>query len=422
MSKLGVQPPEHLDLLYQAALEFNSTLDVEELLPRIFDRVIATLDAEAGSIWLRKGNSLVCGIARGPVGEQIQGLELPVGAGIVGDVARRGEAELVADAREDPRFVHHVDQATGFATRSMVAAPLTARGEVLGVLQVLNKRSGTGQFDEGDRALLIGLASTAGLALRNAQLHDAEKRVQAEKLAAIGRLAAGIVHEINSPLGVIIGNIDTICRGVGRIEQRLSALPALEEPGRQLEIRQLAEMIDASVRSSQEASARIHDIVGALKSFVGLDQAERMPIDANEALDATLTLLAQEIGTRVRVVREYGTLPPLTCWPGRLNQAFMNLLLNAVQATDGEGEVRIKSEHRADQLRITIEDTGRGMDADQLARVFDPGFTTKKGRIGAGLGLAITRQIVQEHDGEIQIESQPGVGTSVTLFLPSGTA
>ena len=340
----------------------------------------------------------------------------------MGDVAQRGEAELVADARDDPRFVQHVDQATGFATRSMVAAPLTARGEVLGVLQVLNKRSGTGRFDEGDRALLIGLASTAGLAVRNAQLHDAEKRVQAEKLAAIGRLAAGIAHEINSPLGVIIGNIDTIRRGVGRIEQRLSALPALEEPGRQLEIRQLAEMIDANVRSSQEASARIHDIVGALKSFVGLDQAERMPIDANQALDATLTLLAQELGTRVRVVREYGTLPPLTCWPGRLNQAFMNLLLNAVQAIDGEGEVRIKSEQRADQLRITIEDTGRGMDADQLARVFDPGFTTKEGRIRAGLGLAITRQIVQEHDGEIQIESQSGVGTSVTLFLPTGAA
>lgn len=194
MSEPGIQSPEHLDLLYRASLEFNSTLDVDELLPRVFDRVIEILDAEAGSIWLRTGEMLVCRAARGPVGEQIEGLELPIGAGIVGDVARSGQAELVADAREDPRFVHQVDEATGFATRSMVAAPLKAKGEVLGVLQVLNKRSGNGQFGDADRALLEGLASTGGLALRNAQLHDAERRARDLKTLL------GISREITSTL------------------------------------------------------------------------------------------------------------------------------------------------------------------------------------------------------------------------------
>lgn len=194
MSELGLQPRERLDLLYRAGLEFNSTLDPDELLPRIFDRVIELLDAEAGSIWLRNGDVLVCEIARGPVGEQIEGLELPMGAGIVGDVARKGAPELVADAREDPRFVHQVDEATGFATRSMVAAPLRAKDEVLGVFQVLNKRSGTGQFDEGDRELLEGLGVTAGLALNNARLHDAEKR------ARDLRSLLGISRELNATL------------------------------------------------------------------------------------------------------------------------------------------------------------------------------------------------------------------------------
>lgn len=186
----------HLRLLHEASIEFNSTLDLDELLPRVFDRVIEDLEAEAGSIWLRHGDTLVCEIARGPVSERIQGMELPWGAGIVGDVGLRGEPELVADARDDPRFVHQVDEATGFATKSMVAAPLLAKGEVLGVFQLINKRSGDGRFDERDRDLLEALASTAGLALHNAQLHDAEKR--ARDLRAL----LGISREINATLEV----------------------------------------------------------------------------------------------------------------------------------------------------------------------------------------------------------------------------
>jgi RND family efflux transporter MFP subunit len=186
----------HLRLLHEAGLEFNSTLDLDELLPRVFDRVIEDLQAEAGSIWLRQGDTLVCKIARGPVSERIQGMELPWGAGIVGDVGQRGESELVADARDDPRFVHQVDEATGFATQSMVAAPLLAKGEVLGVFQLINKRSGDGRFDERDRDLLEALASTAGLALHNAQLHDAEKR--ARDLRAL----LGISREINATFEV----------------------------------------------------------------------------------------------------------------------------------------------------------------------------------------------------------------------------
>jgi multidrug resistance efflux pump/putative methionine-R-sulfoxide reductase with GAF domain len=170
--------PKHLALLYEAGLEFNSTLDAEELLPRVFDRIIEALDAEAGSIWLRSGETLICRIARGPVGEKIEGLELPMGAGIVGDVARRGESELVSDVSGDSRFVYQVDEATGFATRSVATVPLKAKEEVIGALQILNKRSGSGMFDEADLALLDGLAATAGLALHNAQLHDAEKRAR----------------------------------------------------------------------------------------------------------------------------------------------------------------------------------------------------------------------------------------------------
>ena len=187
---------DDLALLYRASLEFNSTLDPAELLPRVFDRVIEALDAEAGSIWLKDGERVVCELGRGPAGEEIEGVELPVGAGIVGDVALKGEAQMIADARGDTRFVHQVDEATGFVTRSVLAAPLKVKGEVLGVLEILNKRSGTGQFDERDGALLEALASTAGLALHNARLHDAERR--ARDLGALVRIS----REISSTLDV----------------------------------------------------------------------------------------------------------------------------------------------------------------------------------------------------------------------------
>jgi GAF domain-containing protein len=195
-SRTATTQREHADLLYETSLEFNSTLDLDELLPRLFDRVLDILDAEAGSIWLCRNSSVVCHLARGPASERLKDLELPLGAGIVGDIARRGESELVGDVRHDPRFIHQVDEATGFATRSMLAAPLKAQDQVLGVFQLLNKRSGTGQFDERDMALLNGLGATAGLALRNAQLHVAEK--EARDLKSLLRIS----QEITSTLDV----------------------------------------------------------------------------------------------------------------------------------------------------------------------------------------------------------------------------
>jgi len=227
MSELSLQPREHLDLLYQASLEFNSTLDFEELLPRVFDRTLEILDAEAGSIWLRQGSNLICAIARGPVREQIQGLELPFGAGIVGGVAATGRPELITDARDDPRFVHQVDEATGFKTQSIVTAALRAKGDTLGVIQVINKRNGNGRFDENDLTLVSGLASTAGLALRNAQLHDAERR--AHDLKAL----LGISREITSTLDVERLTMSVVNLASQTINYDRAAI-ALDEGGREM--------------------------------------------------------------------------------------------------------------------------------------------------------------------------------------------
>jgi GAF domain-containing protein len=198
---------------------------VDDLLPRVFDRVLEVLDAEAGSVWIRREDVLVCRLARGPSSEGLEGLELPMGVGIVGDVARRGEPEIVTDARSDARFVQQVDEATGFVTRSMLAAPLEARNEVLGVLQVLNRRSGDGRFDEGDLALLTGLALTAGLALRNAQLHASERK--ARDLRAL----LGISRELTSTLDVERLSMSVVNLGSQALAYDRAAV-ALDEGGR----------------------------------------------------------------------------------------------------------------------------------------------------------------------------------------------
>ncbi len=141
-------------------------------------------------------------------------------------------------------------------------------------------------------------------------------------------------------------------------------------------------------------------------------------MDINEALEETLTLLQHEIETRIRVVRRYGTLGPFNGSPARLRQAFLNVLLNAIQAIDHDGEVRVVTDEANGQLRVRIEDNGRGMPQEQIATLFDPRFTQKDGRVKTALGLAIALQIVREHDGDIQIESQPDVGTKVTFYFP----
>ncbi len=308
MSELSLQPREHLDLLYQASLEFNSTLDFDELLPRVFDRTLEILDAEAGSIWLRKGDTLVCAIARGPVSTQIEGLELPMGAGIVGSVARTGEPELVADAREDSRFVHQVDEATGFETRSMITAALKAKGETLGVLQVLNKRSDSGRFSESDLALVTGLASTAGLALRNAQLHDAEGRARDLKTLL------GISREITSTL-----DVDRLALSVVNLASQAIAYDraaiALDEGGRTV-LRAIsgAETIDRS-----EATRELERLIAWLAERDETVYVEDLSVEGEQARAIKQAFPAHVERTGIRSL----CLIPLKDEEGRLGAFYM---------------------------------------------------------------------------------------------------
>ena len=239
--------------------------------------------------------------------------------------------------------------------------------------------------------------------------------VQSEKMAALGHLVAGVAHEINTPLGALKSNNDLQIRSIDKIKS------ILHDEGSQHvspELDKLLEVVDRVNGVSKEALDRIVAIVTSLRKFARLDEAERDLIDLHEGLDSTLNLVHHELKNRITVHKEYAELPTVYCFPNQINQVFMNILVNAGQAIEGKGDIYVKTSRRNDTAVVEFRDTGKGIPKENIDRIFDPGFTTKGSGIGTGLGLSIVYQIIKDHDGEIEVESEVGKGTTVRILLP----
>jgi signal transduction histidine kinase len=166
------------------------------------------------------------------------------------------------------------------------------------------------------------------------------------------------------------------------------------------------------------AGQRISQIVKSLKNFARLDEAELQKADIHEGLESTLILVHHEIKNKLEVVKEYGQLPEINCYPNQLNQVFMNLFVNAAHAVEDRGKLKIRTFKDADNVYVEISDTGRGIPPDQLEKIFEPGFTTKERGEGTGLGLSISRKIIDKHRGRILVDSEVGKGSTFTVVLP----
>ena len=245
----------------------------------------------------------------------------------------------------------------------------------------------------------------------------AEKVSQA-RLATLGMLVAGLAHELNTPLGALNSNHDVLRRALEKLQAILA--DEIVEPHELEEVRRIVRAVDGILHVNDLAVERMSSLVRSLRNFGRVDRAELDFADLHEGLDSTLAILAHQL-TAVEVVREYGILPRIECYPQQLNQVFMNLLLNARQATADGGRITIHTEASAAALEIRISDTGVGIRPEHVAKIFDPGFTTKGGRIGMGLGLLICRQIVERHGGRLLVESTPGKGAAFTIRLPRPT-
>jgi two-component system, NtrC family, sensor kinase len=260
-----------------------------------------------------------------------------------------------------------------------------------------------------------------------------DQLMQAEKMASIGQLAAGVAHEINNPVGYVFSNFGTLEKYLADLFRVLAAYERAElELGAtasggslaamraEIDLEYLKQDVPALMDETREGIKRVRKIVQDLKDFSHVDtQQEWEWANLHKGIESTLNIVNNEIKYKADVIKQYGELPDVQCLPSELNQVFMNLLINAAHAIDKErGTITISTGVAGEHVWVTIEDNGCGISKDNLLRIFDPFFTTKPVGKGTGLGLSLSYGIVQKHHGRLEVDSEPGRGTRFKVTVP----
>ncbi len=390
-------------------------------LPRLLDLIVTTAievtGADRGSVMLLDENeeTLTIKAAKGVPQEVIEATRLRLGEGIAGRVAQDGQPVLLRRGEHETGLasLRHRDREIS----SAISVPLRIEDRVVGTLNVNESRRAS-EFTEEDLRALTLFADQAALALEKAQLYRDSQRqlerlltvldelsrtqaqlVHSEKLASVGLLAGGVAHEINNPLMVILGRTELL----------------LMEDG-------LPEDIRRNLETVRLETERIGRIVQNLLTFSRKSRQEKIEaVDVNEVLNRTLMLSEHQLAvSNVKVHKELDPdLPHIQANPGQLQQVFMNLIINAHHAMPEGGRLTVRTGVVPRQrVFIEVEDTGCGIAAEDLDRVFDPFYTTKEEGKGTGLGLAVSRNIVEGHGGLIGVQSAPGEGAVFRVILP----
>ncbi len=429
-----LQKEQHtLRLLFDLSNAISTLTTVEEIARKATEILLETTRAERAALFMAEegdAQNLTPIVVQGRpgAGEDLQPIVLS--STIAGKILTERKGIITADALTDDRFAHGQSIAIQ-GLRSIACAPLLGKAGSLGIVYLENKSS-VGAFHQDDLKLLCAVASQIGLAIENARLFDALRRhseeleatvqertaalqrtqlklFQTEKMASLSRLVAGVAHEINNPLGALKSNLEILMVMFGR---------AATSGGRSPEEQALFEHLVGLGQSSVGACARIVGVVRALASFARLDEADFKKADVNDGIRTTLQLLDPSLRRNVRIQLDLGDLPQITCFPALLNEAVMNLLVNACQSIKVSGQVSVCTRREGDHVVLSICDTGSGIPKEHLARIFEPGFTTKKGGVGVGLGLAVVDSVIREHGGSIEVESEPGQGSTFRVKLP----
>ena len=425
--------------------------DPARIYQQLLVHIVAGFDARSGSLALLGEDGANLAIVAGiDLPQGVIGATVPLGSGVLGWVAQNGQPLLINgdfDAGKFPGIQRRREQA---APSSALCWPLKLGERAIGALSV-NRPAEQPAFDENDREQGTAMLNLASLALENihlrleqqrriAELQSANRKLgeaqeqllQAEKMASIGQLAAGVAHEINNPVGYVASNLSALGRSMNDLLSVLDAGERLEaslsgETPELLALRALKEKVNLDflredlrdiLAESKEGLERVKKIVLDLKTFSHVDEAEWKVVDLHAGLESTLNIVWNELKYKADVVKEYGELPEVECLPAQLNQVFMNLLVNAGQAIEKHGTITLRTGREGERVWVEVADTGKGIAPEHIGRVFDPFFTTKPVGKGTGLGLSLSFGIVKKHHGQIEVESTPGQGTTFRVWLP----
>lgn len=420
-----------LETLYRLGRTLNPIMETGQLVPKIMDTIfeevrkvdrctILITDPESGRV---TGSASRFGRSVAPTAE------LPYSKTMLDQVLKEKKAVLTFDAMSDDRFrAGQSVQTSGI--RSAICAPLQYQKTILGVIQA-DTIVPEHRFTRDDLRLIAAIGLQAGAALANAQLYERlvyekaelhvanqklksaqDKLIQSEKLAAVGQLASGIVHDLKNPITVILGYL-SIMRD--KLEnQARDTFNALK--------------LDDDLKAAEKGIQFCNDVISELLKFSRPSELTKAPLDVNELITATLKFLHVEL-LKAQAKTELhlaAGLPRLLADGNQLKQVFINIILNAIQAFDKPVRIiRVTSEvigaEKHAQVRISFTDNGKGMTEDQRRRVFDPFFTTKSagsGLGGTGLGMSVSYSIIDGHGGSIEVRSIPGEGSTFSVLLP----
>ena len=415
-----------LGTLYEAVLAFSSQDSFETLWPSVCQNARWLIPSRRVGILLRSGEA---------------SFEI-AGVFEYGKFKKPADAQFTpqrdqlkhALAQKNAQWIHRPRQELkgepdNFSKRLLYDAPdvlfvvpMSMKGKTIGHLLFVMS-----SVEDTDQAMLntLGTIYALHVGMTYSLLRITEDRrqmqnqlIMQEKMASLGNLVAGVAHEINTPLGALHSNSDTMGRLVTALGSLLKDDVKHPKPEQANKMRRFLEELRALAGFNKTASRRMIEIVTSLRSFARLDRATEDQVDMHEGLENTLTLIENQLKDRVTVHKDYAATPRVRCYPSQLNQVYMNLLLNASQAIEGKGDIYLKTFATDDAVAIEITDTGVGISAENRSRVFDPGFTTKGVKVGTGLGLSIVQRIIDDHNGKIEVESQVGKGTTVRVFLP----
>lgn len=391
--------------LMKAMAKINSTLNLAEVLALIMDAVKRVMEVEASSLIMldKDTGELIISIPNGPVKTALSNFRLPPGKGIAGWVATHGVPLMVPDVSVDARFYEGVDKISGFKTKSILCVPMrSTTGEIIGVIEAINRR-GNLPFNTQDLSLLLEFADQAAIAIENARLYEQSLRelseaketlVRQDRLAILGKMTGSLCHELRNSIATIRGAVYLL----------KLVLTVTDE-----ETKQYLSILDNSINIAEK-------IIKGPLDFTKVQLLERQESKISELVEKALANLT--VPDAVKIEQDIPPkLPQVFVDATHLVQVFTNIIANAIDAMPEGGALIIRAEGEAQSVCVSFTDTGCGISAKNLPKIFEPLFTTKTH--GTGFGLAVVRDLLEANDGAVQVESEVGGGTTFTVTLPT---